>query len=485
MLVAGATGYVGGRLVPALLECGHRLRCIARQPEKLSGVPWIDRVETVRADIETGEGLASAFDGVAAAYYLVHSIGSGGDWERRDVRAALHFREAAAAAGVRQIVYLGGLGDDATGTLSPHLASRQEVGRVLAAGPVPVTELRAAVVIGSGSASFEMLRHLVEVLPAMVTPSWVRTRCQPIAIRDVLGYLTAVLLEPNAFGRVFEIGGAEVVNYAEMMILYAELAGLRRRLVLPVPVLSPRLSSWWIRVVTPLPVDLARTLVDSLANEVIVRDDTIRDVVDLDPLSTRDAIEFALRRVADLDVETTWASAQVRGRTPADPMPGDPSWSGGTVLEDRRSAVTDASPEAVFAVVCGIGGTRGWYAAQTLWWLRGALDALVGGVGLRRGRRHPDKLRVGDPLDFWRVEAIEPDRLLRLRAEMRLPGAAWLEWRIFTEPDGRTRLEQLARFHPRGLLGRTYWYAIMPFHAVVFGPLVHRLAAAAECPPHG
>jgi hypothetical protein len=340
--------------------------------------------------------------------------------------------------------------------------------------------LRAAVVIGSGSASFEMLRHLVEVLPVMVTPRWVQTRCQPIAIQDVLEYLTRVLVLPQAFGRVFEIGGADVVTYADLMALYARASGLRRRPLLRVPILSPRLSSWWIRIVTPLPVDMSRALVDSLVNEVVVRDESIHDVVPIQPLAAAEAIELAVRRVADLDVETTWAGAELAGRNPADPMPGDPQWSGGTVLEDRRSASTDADPEAVFAVVRGIGGERGWYVARPLWWLRSALDLLVGGIGLRRGRRHPDELRVGDPLDFWRVEALEPDRLLRLRAEMRLPGQAWLEWRVTREPDGRTRLDQLARFHPRGLLGRVYWYAMLPFHVFVFGPLVRSLAGAAE-----
>ena len=258
VLVTGATGYVGGRLVPELLERGHRVRCLVREPKKLGGLSWADRVEIVRADVATGEGLTDAFDGVDAAYYLVHSIGGSGDWERRDLAAAAHFRRAAASAGVRQIVYLGGLGDEAAGALSPHLASRHEVGRTLADGPVPVTELRAAVVIGSGSASFEMLRHLVEVLPVMVTPRWVQTRCQPIAIQDVLAYLTGVLLEPKAVGRVFEIGGADAVTYADLMALYAQISGLRSRPLVRVPVLSPRLSSWWIRIVTPLPVDLAR-----------------------------------------------------------------------------------------------------------------------------------------------------------------------------------------------------------------------------------
>ncbi len=480
VLVTGATGYVGGRLVPELLARGHRVRCLARRPAKLGGLPWAGDVEIVRGDVASGEGLRAAFEGIDAAYYLVHSIGGTGDWERRDVEAAERFRDAAADAGVEQIVYLGGLGDEAAEDLSPHLASRHEVGRVLAAGAVPVTELRAAVVIGSGSASFEMLRNLVEVLPAMVTPRWVRTRCQPIAIRDVLAYLTGVLLEPRAAGRVFEIGGDDVVTYADLMRIYAEVTGLRRRIVVRVPVLSPRLSSWWIRLVTPLPVELARALVDSLVNEVVVRDPAIREIVPITPLSTREAVELAVRRVADLDVDTTWAGAELGGRTPADPMPGDPDWSGGTVLEDRRTAWTSAPAADVFAVVCGIGGKRGWYAAEPLWWLRGALDLLAGGIGLRRGRRHPDALRVGDPLDFWRVEALEPDRLLRLRAEMRLPGAAWLEWRVTREPDGRTRLDQRARFHPRGLLGRVYWYAVLPFHAFVFAPLARRLAVEAE-----
>ena len=321
ILVAGATGYIGRRLVAELVAAGHQVRCLARTPEKLDAESWRAGVEVVTADVLDRTSLGVAFGDVDAAYYLVHSIGSQSDWLTRDRTAAVNFRDAAAAAGVEQIVYLGGLGDDAGGALSRHLASRHEVGRVLAAGPVPLTELRAAVVIGWGSASFEMLRHLVEVLPVMTTPKWVKTRVQPIAVRDVLVYLIGVLGDPDAYGRMFEIGGDDVVTYRQMMDVYAQVAGLRKRVIVPVPVLSPRLSSLWVGLVTPIPADLARPLVDSLVNEVVVSDHSIDEVVTHQPIGTREAIELALRRVGDLDVSTRWTDAELYGRTPADPIP--------------------------------------------------------------------------------------------------------------------------------------------------------------------
>lgn len=478
VLVTGATGYVGGRLVPELLEAGYRVRCMARTPSKLSGLPWIDGVEVVPGDVTDPASLRIALTGVTRAYYLVHTMEAGEGFAERDRRAAANFRDAAADAGVAQIVYLGGLGDDNDPTLSHHLRSRHEVGEVLADGPVPVTELRAAVIIGSGSASFEMLRHLVEVLPVMVTPKWVRTRCQPVAIRDVLHWLVAAIAEPAALGKVLEIGGPDVCTYEEMMRIYAEVAGLPRRRIVSVPLLTPRLSSLWIGLVTPLPTNVARPLVDGLSNEVVVRDRSAQSVLPHVAVGFREALELALRRVEGLDVVTWWGSAGDAPPTAADPAPWDPSWAGGTLLSDHKTVTTVASPEAVFAAVSGIGGDRGWYASDWLWEIRGLMDRAVGGIGLRRGRRHPDQLRLGDALDFWRVDAYEPPDLLRLRAEMRLPGRAWLEWRI--TPGDRTTLEQRALYHPHGLWGRAYWYSLLPFHAVIFGRLARALVAVAE-----
>lgn len=483
VLVTGASGYVGGRLVPELLDAGYRVRCLARRPENLSGFPWAHDVDVVAGDVLDADSLRPALDGVGSAYYLVHSMAAGPGFASRDREAATCFRDAAAEAGVGHLVYLGGLGDDADPRLSAHLRSRHEVGRVLADGPVPVTELRAAVVIGSGSASFEMLRHLVEVLPAMVTPRWVRTRCQPVAITDVLHWLVAALDPPAEGHRVLEVGGPEVMTYEDMMRLYAEVAGLPRRLVLPVPVLSPRLSSLWVGLVTPLPASIARPLVEGLENEVVVRDRPVSAALPHEPIPVRQAVAEALRRVEHLDVATWWGSAQSGAGTPADPAPTDPDWSGGTLLRDRRKVETTAAPAAVFAAVTGVGGQRGWYAADWLWEVRGLLDRAVGGIGLRRGRRHPDELRVGDALDFWRVDAFEPDRLLRLRAEMRLPGQAWLEWRVRPLDGGGAALDQCALYHPRGLWGRAYWYALLPFHALIFGRLARALARAAERVP--
>ncbi len=477
-LVLGASGYVGGRLVPELIAAGHEVRCLARRPQRLDGLPWRGEVEVVGGDVLDPDSLVAAMEGIEVVYHLVHAMGDAKDFVEAESRAAVNVREAAAGAGtVRLIVYLGGLGDDS----SEHLTSRHAVGRLLAEGSVPVTELRAAVIIGSGSASFEMLRSLVEVLPAMVVPRWVhRTRCQPVAIRDVLFWLLAVLEEPGAAGRVLDVGGPDVVTYKEMMQAYARQAQLRPRLIVPVPVLSPRLSSHWLNLVTPLPMGLARPLVDSLTTGVVVRPDhDVRSIVPHEPMGLEQAIASALTRVRDLDVSTSWASSGGPAQ-PAEPFPGDPGWSGGLLVRDEQVVQTSAPPEAVYRVVSGTGGDRGWYAFDTLWRIRGLIDKLLGGVGMRRGRRHPDELRVGDPLDFWRVEVADEPREVRLRAEMKLPGSAWLDWRIEADEAGGTRLRQVALFAPRGLWGRTYWYMMAPFHLFIFRRLAARLVAAAE-----
>lgn len=483
VLVTGATGYIGGRLVPELLDAGYEVRCLVRSPDKLRDETWHDAVEVVKGDVGDAESVRSAMAGIDAAYFLVHSMGSSADFAAHDRKAAAIFRDAAAGAGVKRIVYLGGLGRDDDPALSAHLLSRHEVGRVLAEGPVAVTELRAAVIIGSGSASFEMLRYLAEILPVMVTPRWVDNRCQPIAIKDVLSDLVAVLECPDAARRVLEIGGPDVLTYREMMHLYAEVAGLKRRVIVGVPILSPRLSSLWVGLVTPLPSGLARPLVESLINEVIVRDRPITDVLEVHPSPLREAIEMALRRVEDLGVSTRWSDADLPGRTPADAMPTDPDWAGGSLLCDSQTARTDSTPDDLFRAVERIGGERGWYVTPILWRIRGWADKLVGGVGMRRGRNHPDAMSVGDVVDFWRVEAVEPDQLIRLRAEMKLPGEAWLEWQIAPdEPRPGIQgaaLTQRAIFYPRGLLGRVYWYCLVPFHALIFRRMADRIAASA------
>ncbi len=484
VLVTGATGYIGGRLVSELLDAGHDVVCLVRTPSKLRGLAWADRVRVVEGEIQDPAAVRAAMDGCTAAYFLVHSMGGSQDFAAVDRANARVFAEAAGdTPTMERIVYLGGLGSDAE-ELSPHLASRHEVGRILALGRVPVTELRAAVIIGSGSASFEMLRNLVEVLPAMVTPRWVDTRVQPIAIRDVLHALVTCLDRDDVVGRIVEVGGPEVLTYRDMMQIYAEVAGLRHRIIVPVPVLSPSLSSRWVGLVTPLPGELARPLVESLVNEVVVTDHEPDLFSDRAPVSFRQALELALRRIEDVDVRTRWSDATLPGRTPADPLPSDPDWSGGTVLLDEQAATAHAPAEAVFDAVAGIGGTRGWYVADALWTLRGAADKVIGGPGMRRGRRDPDRLRVGDALDFWRVEAHDRPHLLRLRAEMRLPGEAWLEWRVSPAllDDGTTgaTVAQRAVFVPRGLLGRAYWYAMAPFHRLIFQRLAREIARRGE-----
>jgi uncharacterized protein YbjT (DUF2867 family) len=421
------------------------------------------------------------FDGIDVAYYLIHSLGSGAAFEQRDREAARTFATAAREAGVRRIVYLGGLAP-AGGELSPHLRSRSEVGDVLLGSGVPTAVLQAAVIIGSGSASFEMLRYLTERLPAMVTPTWVHTRIQPIAVRDVLHYLTGCARLPEGLNRRFDIGGPDVLTYAEMMRRFAEVAGLRRRIIVPVPLLTPRLSSLWINLVTPVPSAIARPLVESLRNEVVCTEHDIARYVPAPPggpMPLDQAIRLALRHVQDHSVATRWSSAGTPG-APSDPLPSDPDWAGGSLYVDRRSAVIAAPSAAVWQVIEGIGGETGWYSFPLAWSARGLADRLIGGVGLRRGRRDPSRLLAGDALDFWRVEAIEPGRLLRLRAEMKLPGLAWLEMSVRPGAQSQTRYRQRAIFRPRGLAGHAYWWTVWPFHGLVFGAMTRNIATAAE-----
>jgi uncharacterized protein YbjT (DUF2867 family) len=478
VLVTGATGYVGGRLVPRLLELNYRVRCLARSAGKLAARPWASdsRVEIVEADLGDLAATADAMLGCGPAYYLVHSmVSTGARYADADRRMALTFAEAAERAAILRIIYLGGLGETGQG-LSEHLASRREVEKVLASRSVPVTVLRAGMIIGAGSASFEILRYLVERLPAMVTPRWVKTESQPIAIGNVLAYLTECLSVPATVGRTLDIGGPDIVSYVELMRIMAEERGLPRRLIVPVPVLTPRLSSLWIQLVTPLSHRIARPLAEGLRNRVVCRTDDAARLMPQPLSGVREAIRLALRQVEQHEVETTWSDAG--------PIPGDPDWAGGTVFVDRRQIEVAASSSATFRAVTRLGGSAGWYGVDWLWRIRGAIDRLLGGPGLRRGRRDPDRLAFGDAVDFWRVTAVEPERRLALRAEMKLPGEALLEFTIETLPGdaSRCRLVQTARFLPRGLLGLLYWYAMLPVHGMVFGRMLRGIRRVAETP---
>lgn len=473
ILITGATGYVGGRLLPLLVNDGWQVRCLARHPERLtSRVPA--GVEVVAGDVLDAASLAPAMQGVEAAYYLVHSMGATGDFVEQDRLAADTFAAAACAAGVRRIIYLGGLGEDGA-ALSAHLRSRHEVGERLRAHGVPVIELRASIIIGSGSLSFEMIRALVERLPVMVTPRWVQVAAQPIAIGDVLDYLrAALLLETGNQSRMIEIGGPDQVSYGELMQEYARQRGLRRWMI-PVPLLTPRLSSLWLGLVTPLYARVGRKLIDSLRHPTVVRDDSATHLFPIRPIGLREAIASALRNEDSSFAQTFWSDAMSAAGEPR-------QWGGvrfGSRLVDARSMPVQASSSVVFAAVERIGGATGWYYATWLWTLRGWLDLLVGGVGMRRGRRDPQHVLVGDTLDCWRVESFEPGRRLRLSAEMKVPGRAWLEFDV--QPLGdRTELRQTATFDPLGLLGLTYWYAVWPLHQLVFAGMLRGIAHAAE-----
>jgi uncharacterized protein YbjT (DUF2867 family) len=473
VLIVGASGYIGGRLAAVLQARGHDLVLMSRDPVSLA--ERFPAATVVAADLLRPSTLPHTVEGVEVAYYLAHSMGSGErGFAARDREAAANFGEAAANANVGRIIYLGGLGDEED-DLSPHLASRQQTGAELAAHGVPVTEFRAAVIIGSGSASFEILRHLTERLPLMITPRWVSTRCQPIGIRDVLDYLAAALEHPEVTG-VVEIGGPDVLSYGQMMQAYAHARGLRRAM-LPVPVLSPRLSSYWVSLVSPVPASIARPLIEGLRNEVVVRDPGPASAFDLTPMSFAEALLRAIDRTDRHAVESTWFdSLGAPDRDELIPL----SSREGMLLERRQEDVA-ASPERVFAEVERVGGRAGWPYANALWRVRGAADRVVGGVGMRLGRRSPTELRRGDALDFWRVEEIQRPRLLRLRAEMRVPGRAWLQYEVEPTPTG-SRLIQTAFFEPKGLPGLAYWYGLYPAHGLIFRGMVKRLAERSATP---
>lgn len=476
ILVTGATGYVGGRLVPHLLKEGYPVRVLVRDRLRIQGRPWTGQVEIVEGDVMQPSTLLPAMEGVSIAYYLIHSMRGGENFQESDQIAARNFGRAAEQSGIQRIIYLGGLGNPET-HLSDHLRSRQQSGEALRSFGIPVTELRAGVIIGSGSLSFEMIRYLTERLPVMICPRWVFTRIQPIAIEDVIDYLIESLRIPESSGRIIEIGGADVITYGDMMTGYAKERRLTRFL-LPVPVLTPRLSSYWVHWMTPIPAWIARPLIEGLRNEVIVRDNSAREIFpNIHPIDYQSAVVQALQKLESGDVETIWSDSL--GSSQGNLPPVYLTQEQGMIIE-RRERVVYASANAVFATFCGLGGKRGWLTFNFAWRQRGMVDRLIGGVGFRRGRRHPDEVRVGDAIDFWRVEAVGPGTILRLRAEMKVPGLAWLQFEVHPLKEGYSQLIQTAFFAPKGLVGLIYWYSLYPFHALIFRGLVEKIQVIAE-----
>ncbi|MBS2034020.1 SDR family oxidoreductase [bacterium] len=480
VIVLGATGYVGGRLVPRLLQDGHQVVAASRSARKLSSRPWASHPEvaTLSVDVLDRDSLVTALRGCEVCFYLVHSMERKVDFESTDRRAAQNLAWAAGQAGVQRIIYLGGLGDEST-RLSRHLKSRAEVGQILRTGPVPVTILRAAMIIGSGSASFEILRYLVDRLPVMVTPRWVETRSQPIAIRNVLDYLVGCLRNSATTGGCFDIGGPDVLTYRELMKLYAREAGLPRRWVIPVPVFTPKLSSYWIHLVTPVHAELARPLAEGLRYPTVCGESAIEQILPVQKLSCKEAIRLALRNQLSHHLESHWTDA---GPLPPEETvhPGDASWSGGTVYSDRRRMRVLGSLDEVWQTIVRIGGETGWYYGDTLWRIRGLMDTLMGGVGSRRGRRDPNEVLPGDALDFWRVLQVQPRHRLRLLAEMKVPGQAILEFELSQPAPGVVEVVQSAWFAPSGLLGILYWLLVSPLHNLVFDGMLQGIARAAR-----
>lgn len=482
ILVTGATGYVGGRLVPRLLEAGYRVRCLVRDPARLVGRPWADQVEVAQGDALDLDSLVIAMQGIHTAYYFIHGLQGTKVHADRDMKAARNFSCAAEQANLQRIIYLGELVDPLA-SLSPYLRSRHETGSLLRCGGVPVTEFRAGMIVGSGSVLFEMIRYLTEGQPILICPSWFFATNQPIAIRDVLSYLVAALETPQSAGRLIEIGGATRLTYADMLLAYAKERGLKR-LLIPTPVAAPRLSAWWVHMFTPVHQRVVLPLIEGLRGQAVVHGDLAKRLFpQIEPLDFATAVHLALGRIQTDNVETSWSDALVT--TAGDIKPYTFSVEGGMMVE-RRQALLDLPPEVVFRAYAGIGGERGWLYMDWAWTLRGWLDKLIGGVGLRRGRRHPDEIYAGESLDFWRVEALEPGRLMRLRAEMKLPGKAWLQFQSQPQQNRKTLLTVTAYFAPHGLSGILYWYSMWPFHKFIFDGLTHQLTVRAkEIAAHG
>ena len=477
VLVTGVTGYIGGHLAPRLVAEGYHVNALARDPSRLEHKNWQDHVEVYKGDVLDPVTLAPALEGVSAAYYLIHSMQGNPDYRERDIQAARTFSEAVKQAGVKHIVYLGGLGDP-TSELSRHLQSRQQTGDALRSAGVPVTEFRAGMIVGSGSASFEMLRYLTERVPIMICPRWVFTRGQPISKDDTIDYLVAALdRPPESDGRIVEIGGRDILTYGEMMTAYARARGLRR-FVIPVPVLTPRLSSYWVHLVTPISSDLAAPLIQGLRNELVVRDPSAAELFpEISPVDYATAIDRSLEPLQSDALDTYWREAAENNEQLNRFLPF--TVREGMIIEARK-IVVNASPKQVFDAFTSLGGDQGWLYFNWAWRLRGALDRMIGGVGLRRGRPTGRQLQVGDKIDFWRVDAVEDNRLLRLRAEMKTPGNAWLQFSTRSIDDSKTELKQVAYFAPKGLLGWIYWYAQYPLHAIMFSGILRRLKDRAQ-----
>ena len=474
VLVCGATGYVGGRLVPKLLDQGLSVRCLVRNPEKLRAFPWCDdqRLEVIAGNLDDVETVRAATDGVDAAYYLVHAmISAGENYAQRDRELANNFVDGLKGTSCHRIIYLGGLGELGP-DLSKHLHSRREVAEILQTGDSATTVLCAAMIIGSGSTSFEILGYLVERLPIMVTPKWVKMETQPIAIRDVLRYLVQCLEVPETAGRTIDLGGQGVFTYQDLMQLMDTALGIPRRIIVPVPVVTSRLSSAWISLVTPVNARIARPLAEGLRNRTVCRNDDAKQLMPGPLFKIQDAIDAALGNLKSERIETRWSTAGE--------MPGDTEWSGGTVFKDERSRTVDAPEDATFAALSRIGGQSGYWGADWLWWRCGLMDKAIGGPGLRRGRRHPEQLSNREAVDFWRVNGYEKDRWLRLHAEMKLPGDAELEFRVEPAEGGGSRVIQTARFRPKGLLGLAYWYSVLPLHFFVFPRMINGIKRDAE-----
>ena len=484
VLVTGATGYVGGRLIPALLDAGYRVRAMGRTLEKVACRPWAhhDRVELVQGDVLDLESLKKATAGCWAAYYLVHSmIAQKKQFVEADRRAAHHMVEAAAAAGLERMIYLGGLAETKQGSLSKHLQSRNEVADILQSGAVPTTDLRTPMILGSGSASFEILRYLVERLPIMTTPRWVRSLNQPIAIRNVITYLIGCLENDQTLGQTYDIGGPDILTYRELLDIYAEEAHIAKRLIIPVPVLTPTLSALWIHLISPVPTSIALPLTEGLTSDAVCTDNRIQSLIPQKLLPCREAIRLALDRIRQNQVDTCWMDAGYL-LEPEWAHCGDAEWAGGTIMSCGYRARLKATTADVWQAVSRIGGKTGWYFGNYLWHLRGIIDRLVGGVGLRRGRRHPSEIGVGDALDFWRVLKVEAPRRLLLVAEMKTPGDALLEIQITPIGSARVELQMLSRFLPKGIFGMLYWYGLYPFHQWIFFGMLKAIAKSINRP---